>query len=344
MSTKNPKRVAKPLEPPSLHEDSAERKRQLNVLAQRRYRQRKREHLKKLEQSAANQQSDTDTYRSSNPALSSTDKLVVQEIPRKDYTAEDFSAIQIASLDWPDIDEQIVFEDNTTDPCCFDTSTNYGHDITFGFPLPSLSLSEMSSSVRSPFSPISSSSQSSGESMSRDELHLPMLQLNLLRGTMAIAKRLGIENIVFDIHAKSPFCLANNNSFDHHLNLPSNLRPTAIQRSTPHHPAFDLLPWPAVRDKLILVFSAPAELRPLNARSPTAFIEFAEDFEDSAEGVRIYGDDPSDENNWEIGSKLYANWWWALTSKAVTQANAWREMRGAKLLGYDMSSMSPSSE
>src|ERR1700677_2878201 len=43
------KRKATVIQVPDLEQDAAERKRVLNVLAQRRYRERKREHLKNLE-------------------------------------------------------------------------------------------------------------------------------------------------------------------------------------------------------------------------------------------------------------------------------------------------------
>ncbi|RMZ82117.1 hypothetical protein DV737_g2216, partial [Chaetothyriales sp. CBS 132003] len=118
--------------------------------------------------------------------------------------------------------------------------------------------------------------------------------------------------------------------FDH---LPDNLRPTRAQLTHPHHPLLDLLPWPSVREKLVLIFSLPAEKRPPCAASPTALLELVYDIEDSAEGVRIWGDDPCSDKSWEVGEKVFVNWWWALDRDVIRRSNEMRRARGAKLLG-----------
>lgn len=333
MTTRTAKRTAKPLDPPSLDDDPAERKRQLNVLAQRRYRRRKREQIQKLERLAAGQGADETGQTTTSPSLESASDIVPTDIATNDYVNQSFPEIQVSSLDWLDQNDNSNLDCNVTEICCFDTSTFGSYDTTLDFPLPPISSSSTSSSSTSPASSISPRSvQSDQLFLSRDELAMPQLQMALFRGLMTIAKRLEIDQFVFDIHAVSPFCLPNTalNSYQH---LPPSLRPTAVQRSTPHHPALDLLPWPDVRDKLIMVFSQPVEIRPPSARSPTAFVEWIYDLEDSAEGARIWGEDPADEGNWEVGEKVYDRWWWALSAQVVTQANAWRGARGARLLG-----------
>ena len=165
-----------------------------------------------------------------------------------------------------------------------------------------------------------------------DEAHLNVLELNLMRGAMAIARRLNMSHLIWSLTSTSPFSdpsLALTR-FDH---LPQNLRPTVAQMTQPHHPVIDLLPWPKVRDKLIMMFSQPIEQRPPSAASPSALVELVYDIEDSAEGVRIWGDDPYSDQSWEVGEKVFSNWWWAFDTDVIRRSNEMRRSRGARLLG-----------
>jgi hypothetical protein len=62
-------------------------------------------------------------------------------------------------------------------------------------------------------------------------------------------------------------------------------------------------------------------------------MDFIYDVEDSAEGVRIWGDDPCDWQNWEIGEKVFEKWWWAFDGEIIKNSNEWRIGRGAPVLG-----------
>ena len=146
-----------------------------------------------------------------------------------------------------------------------------------------------------------------------------------------VARRLEIADLVFSLTATSPFA-AQGESCDY-THLPLNLRPTPNQLSIPHHPMIDLLPWPIVRNKLILVLSQPAELRPPQVASETALLDFVYDMEDSVEGVRIWGHDACCEKNWEVGETLFTKWWWVLDSEIIKNSNQLRRLRGAPSLG-----------
>ena len=62
-------------------------------------------------------------------------------------------------------------------------------------------------------------------------------------------------------------------------------------------------------------------------------MDFVYDVEDSAEGVRIWGDDPYDWQNWEVGEKVFEKWWWAFDSEIIKNSNELRIGRGAPALG-----------
>jgi hypothetical protein len=165
-----------------------------------------------------------------------------------------------------------------------------------------------------------------------DSYNLRVLELDLLRGCLAIAKRLNISDAIWSLHETSPFSDPANAHLTYD-DLPLNLRPTLAQRTLPHHPVLDVLPWPTARNKLIHVFSQTPDLRPPGARCPTALMDFVYDVEDSAEGVRIWGDDPYDWQNWEIGEKVFEKWWWAFDGEIIKNSNEWRIGRGAPVLG-----------
>ena len=356
-SSKVKRKVTTAVHVPDLREDAAERKRVLNVLAQRRYRERKKEHVKKLESQLENSISP--------PAVNAADELndsthnLSIELHLSDCPTTSPSVEVPAQDITSDADLTAGFE-NPEFACdgwatSFDSSTNDWPAATLLPSLFPLSRSTPSTNIPTPEQTTSSTSPSSLgspewppademdvssalQAMSTrsytfpDERHTSILELKLLRGCMMIAKRMSIEDIIWSLDSTSPFTdpALSGLSFDH---LPPNLRPTANQKLIPHHPVLDILAWPTVRDKMILVFSQPPEVRPPIAASPMALIDFVYDVEDSAEGVRIWGDDPCDAENWEAGEAVFKKWWWALDSIIIGKSNDWRKERGAPLLG-----------
>lgn len=109
------------------------------------------------------------------------------------------------------------------------------------------------------------------------------------------------------------------------------MQPTTAQLSIPHHPLFDILPWPELRTKLICVFALPEQQRPENARGSMALLQVAYDIEDVTDGFRVNGEGMERED-WEVGEAFFKNWWWALDRHIVETSNAWRQRRGQNQL------------
>ncbi|KAI6780407.1 uncharacterized protein J7T54_007256 [Emericellopsis cladophorae] len=185
-----------------------------------------------------------------------------------------------------------------------------------------LSANTVSSSSTLPFTP-----SSTEEFDFPDSYLLPVHELTLLRGLLRVSTRIGCDTS----EIWSPTCLSpfNTNTGTPAALLPPNWRPTSSQITVPHHPLLDLLPWPSARDRIIVIFNLPDEARPAHARGAMALFNFAYDFEDSAEGARIYGDDPCDGNSWEIGQVLFERWWFLFDRAIVQGSNRWRALRGA---------------
>lgn len=232
---------------------------------------------------------------------------------------------------------------------------------------PSLTHSPGSSQLTSgpPFNSMSSSPTESFP----DSYLLPMSELTLLRALLRIATRLNAHT-VWDIAANSPFCKAYDNSQDTTTpastaswisTLPAAWQPTTLQTTTPHHPLIDLLPWPAVRDKMIGMLSLPAsrasssnlesvsEAEQQQEEEAAALpkpeiiqqnedtgipplVGFVYDMEDGAEGIRIWGGDPYDGDSWEVGQVLFQRWWFVFDRAVVERSNYWRRLRGAEPL------------
>ena len=178
-----------------------------------------------------------------------------------------------------------------------------------------------------------------------DDYLLTVSELDLLRACMCIAFRLGCSDQIWDLTSISPFyngpspSHSGASSSPHRSSLssilPDNLVPTPAQRQLSHHPVLDILPWPTVRDKLIHVFDQPVELRPLAARGNLSLVQLVYDMEDSAEGIRVWGADPCDSGNWEVGQVFFQRWWWALDREVVEKSNEWRRCRGAGCLDME---------
>ncbi|KAI1629096.1 hypothetical protein EDD37DRAFT_604004 [Exophiala viscosa] len=366
------------LEVPPAGKDPAERKRTLNVLAQRRYRQRQKEHVKKLEAQVTHVEVDVSEAQRGSPAdrnnQSTTSTTADPNILPFDSLFESAphdrgplltnghtSSAEYSSLPYEDIradlayPEQQLFEGDLF--AAFEgiepALSSGGQDQwELDFFLPShdgtstlSSSTSLSSSIRSGDSSVSAPAMGHIKPVSHrtlrqendacsfpDEAHLDMPELALLRGCMSIARRMNIEEIMWSLTSTSPFTAVGSatTQFTH---LPTNLRPTFTQMTVSHHPAIDLLPWPSARDKMIKVLSQPPEVRPPGAASPMALVNFIYDLEDSAEGVRISGNDPYSGQNWEVGEKLFKSWWWMLDRDIVRRSNELRALRGAPMLG-----------
>jgi hypothetical protein len=355
------KRKATVLRVPDLEDDAAERKRTLNVLAQRRYRERKREHLKKLESQIdssatplpATAASETPEAGQNQPTYlpsdidSTGDSLYPLELPGlrfdgRDEVADELENPLSVNDGWADPFESSVhtWPAATLLPSLFPSSkmtssgTTLASDQTTDASTSPSSLGGADGPTSYQGMDITSALQTTSTKSYTfpDERHTDILELKLLRGCMMIAKRMNIEDLLWSLDSMSPFTdpALSGLSFDH---LPVNLRPTPTQQRIPHHPMLDILVWPVVRDKLILVFSQPVEERPPIAASPTALLDLVYDIEDSAEGVRIWGDDPYDAENWETGEAVFKKWWWAIDSSIIGKSNKLRMERGAPLLG-----------
>jgi hypothetical protein len=154
-------------------------------------------------------------------------------------------------------------------------------------------------------------------------LDVPMLKT--LKVAAMLAQQLGCERTLWDPTTRWTI------TTPHIAGLPENMQPTPAQMSIPHHPLFDILPWPQLRTKLICIFALPESQRPENARDSMALLNVAYDIEDATDGFRVNGEG-MEGDDWEIGEAFFRNWSWALDRNIIETSNAWRQARGQSRL------------
>ncbi len=162
-----------------------------------------------------------------------------------------------------------------------------------------------------------------------DDALLDVSELKVVRASFEIATLLGCQDMIWNVDALRTFSETVSPGGDP---LPSSFLPTKEQKEIPHHPALDILPWPAVRSKLIRVFNRASPIRPPVARGSMAVVKLLQDMEAPAEGLRVNGPNGYDAKNCEVGQQFFGNWWWALECSVIERSSALRVMRGADSL------------
>ena len=112
--------------------------------------------------------------------------------------------------------------------------------------------------------------------------------------------------------------------------LPTVLKPTQLQLTTPHHAYIDMIPSPGLRDRLIALGPASSNTFLMEVCTLTC------DIEDTGQ-MTIWGEDWLNEFSWEFAAPVIERWGgWLLTPEWGQRANFWRRQRGAPVLpGFD---------
>ncbi|KAF1845273.1 uncharacterized protein K460DRAFT_394964 [Cucurbitaria berberidis CBS 394.84] len=356
-------RTKKTMIPGNVPSAGPDRKRVLNVLAQRRYRQRRRERLAALEAQAKG--------------------IPSPPVIQQQYEEHTEIGLEGSINLWPglDLDMAGLLEDVVQIPPQESLQMfDFEQDALETRPMQDIN------NFRTLPSPIPSApSQIHGrQSPSSPGLQFPLAPdgaiisipiLSALRAFSSIAIALDVATHVWD-----PFYLhVLPESIPALASLPTNLHPVAAQHTIPHHPILDLLPWPSVREKLICILSMPSSFRPpvaqedddhdnlsvavavsLDSLRPPdkhsssgsasrnggikqsgAIVHLVQDLDDFRDGggVRVHGNtctwsegNELVEEAWEIGDHFYRKWWWCLDQQIVEVSNRKRGERGLRRL------------
>ncbi|CEH15307.1 Protein of unknown function DUF3425 [Ceraceosorus bombacis] len=111
--------------------------------------------------------------------------------------------------------------------------------------------------------------------------------------------------------------------------LPENMRPTAVQLRTPHNLVFDTLPWPAVRNRILMMVGAGDSLASMELKGDMMRLGTHEGWHMCA--FYIHGDHPEDmmdEQCWELSEAFATKFWFLLDKHIIRTTNRWRRARG----------------
>lgn len=153
---------------------------------------------------------------------------------------------------------------------------------------------------------------------------LSLIKYNLYRAVAANSWSIGIDPRLMHSDIPSPFTSNDPANYSLCQSLPPSLRPTALQRSVPHHPYIDLFPFPNMRDRLIQMGHTLNEDELCEDFAGESLdLEFGEHT-----GLIVWGE-PWDPKGWELAEPLWKKW--SLLLKGcpglLDSTNYWRQKR-----------------
>ncbi|ETS82741.1 hypothetical protein PFICI_04617 [Pestalotiopsis fici W106-1] len=166
----------------------------------------------------------------------------------------------------------------------------------------------------------------------RVDLLLTLTRLNVFRALDINASALGFPSASWLCSDAVSVISMKDGKWQPPMGCPPCLRPTCLQQQIPHHPWLDLLPFPTVRDNVLLLGEDYDD---------TAFcLDIVEICAVSADGggtgLIVWGE-PSDPSSWEASADLLKKWdeLFRGSHELIAASNHWRTMRGEDHLPLD---------
>lgn len=170
---------------------------------------------------------------------------------------------------------------------------------------------------------------------------LSLLQVNVLQAFESMLHMIGVTPEQFmEDNTESVYTGtdARNSSNDVVPELPVSLLPSMLQKTIPHHPWVDILPFPQMRDNILLLKS--------REDIGTNTLEFDQDelclsmigmCPQQPEGGLVLWGEPWDPSSWELTAEFVHHWGWLLKDcqDLMRSTNYWRKKRGERPLFKD---------
>jgi hypothetical protein len=161
---------------------------------------------------------------------------------------------------------------------------------------------------------------------------LTLTHFNTIRGMLTLVAILGVEHEMLREDIQSPF-FAPETATRAIEDLPPTLRPTAVQKSMPHHPELDIFPFAGIRDNLIRAVGTYSDhdlcMDIIGLAPTTCSIDGRLGTSDGHTGLLVWGD-PTIQASWEVSESFARKWKWVLEGceEALETTNHWRRRRG----------------
>lgn len=172
-----------------------------------------------------------------------------------------------------------------------------------------------------------SAHQSLAHGSPRLDMLLSLIQFNTTRALVLNARIMGIASEFMLRNARSwVTCNGIDNPALH--SLPPSLHPTILQLTLSHHPWIDILPFPRIRDNLLMYDEDSYDKKEL-CRDLRGFLEAP-----NARGGMLAWGDSWDPESWEVTEAFLEEWPWAVRDCAelLASTNRWRAIRGEHAL------------
>lgn len=117
--------------------------------------------------------------------------------------------------------------------------------------------------------------------------------------------------------------------------VPTNLRPTALQKTVTHHSWLDLFPIPSMRDNILRGIESGEYDE--DVLCDTLCCDLLK-FDDNTNATLVVWGDSWDATGWEFSTKFFAKWGVLLQgcTEVLETTNYWRQKRGARRLEYKL--------
>lgn len=166
---------------------------------------------------------------------------------------------------------------------------------------------------------------------------ISLVYYNVYRALLQNIELLGLDlNLMFTDDYPSPFTPLSPSATSAIRRLPISLEPTELQKAMAHHPQWDIVPDPVVRDNILRHGEEninDVELC-LDMVGGNDYINLAGDSQEKT-GLIVWGE-PWDLEGWEVTEGFARKWGWMLRNAPITNStNRWRVARGEDPLDFD---------
>ena len=151
----------------------------------------------------------------------------------------------------------------------------------------------------------------------------------------ALTMRIPLEYLETDDHSSMFNCQGPSPPWIEQPSLPTDLRPTALQKSVTHHSWLDLFPIPQMRDNILLAIGSGMYDEDVLCEALCCEIL---NFDNETNAALVVWGESWDATGWEFAPEFFVKWGMLLQgcSGVLETTNYWRQKRGAGRIEYKL--------
>lgn len=166
---------------------------------------------------------------------------------------------------------------------------------------------------------------------------ISLVYYNVYRAMIQNVELLGLDlNLMYADDYPSPFTPLSQTATSAIRRLPSTLEPTELQKTMAHHPQWDIVPDPVVRDNILRYGEDNINDVEL-CLDMVGGGDYSDTVGDTQEktGLIVWGE-PWDVEGWEVTEAFARKWGWMVrNAPIINSTNKWRLARGEEALDFD---------